>query len=144
MSDFDSLTFIFDEPSVGLHEREKEKLIQVLQEIVAAGNTVIVVEHDERIISIADYIVEIGPGAGAEGGKLIFQGNYNDFLNCKDSIIAKYLKESNYFIENYKHHMDTAPILHSDNKLCIRGANINNLKNLSLSIPCLLYTSRCV
>lgn len=135
MSDFDSLTFIFDEPSVGLHEREKEKLIQVLQEIVAAGNTVIVVEHDERIISIADYIVEIGPGAGAEGGKLIFQGNYNDFLNCKDSIIAKYLKESNYFIENYKHHMDTAPILHSDNKLCIRGANINNLKNLSLSIP---------
>ena len=76
MSDFDSLTFIFDEPSIGLHEREKEKLIEVLKNIVSAGNTVIVVEHDKSIISIADYIVEIGPGAGTEGGELIFQGEY--------------------------------------------------------------------
>lgn len=135
MSDFDSLTFIFDEPSIGLHEREKEKLIQVLRKIVSVGNTVIVVEHDERIISIADYIVEIGPGAGAEGGELIFQGEYKDFLNCEDSIIAKYLKDSKYFIENYKHQMENAPVLHSDDTLHIDGANIHNLKNLSLSIP---------
>ena len=135
MSDFDSLTFIFDEPSIGLHEREKEKLIEVLKNIVSAGNTVIVIEHDESIISIADYIVEIGPGAGTEGGELIFQGEYKEFLNCKDSVIAKYLKDRKYFIENYKHQTKNAPALHCDERLRICGANIHNLKNVSLSIP---------
>ena len=135
MSDFDSLTFIFDEPSIGLHEREKEKLIEVLKNIVSAGNTVIVVEHDQSIISIADYIVEIGPGAGTEGGELIFQGEYKDFLNCKNSVVAKYLKDRNYFIENYKHQTKNAPALHHEAKLSISGAKIHNLKNVSLSIP---------
>lgn len=135
MSDFDSLTFIFDEPSIGLHEREKEKLIEVLKNIVSAGNTVIVVEHDQSIISIADYIVEIGPGAGTEGGELIFQGEYKDFLNCKNSVVAKYLKDRNYFIENYKHQTKNAPTLHHEEKLSISGAKIHNLKNVSLSIP---------
>nr|MCR5768531.1 ABC transporter [Lachnospiraceae bacterium] len=135
MSDFDSLTFIFDEPSIGLHEREKKKLIEVLRNIVSAGNTVIVVEHDESIISIADYIVEIGPGAGTEGGKLIFQGGYKEFLNCEDSVIAKYLKDRKYFIENYRHQTKKAPLLHSDKRLCICGAKIHNLKDVSLSIP---------
>ena len=135
MSDFDSLTFIFDEPSIGLHEREKEKLIEVLKNIVSAGNTVIVVEHDQSIISIADYIVEIGPGAGTEGGELIFQGEYKDFLNCKNSVVAKYLKDRNYFIENYKHQTKNAPALHHEEKLSISGAKIHNLKNVSLSIP---------
>ena len=135
MSDFDSLTFIFDEPSIGLHEREKEKLIEVLKNIVSAGNTVIVVEHDESIISIADYIVEIGPGAGTEGGELIFQGEYKEFLNCKNSVVAKYLKDRNYFIENYKHQTKNAPALHHEEKLSISGAKIHNLKNVSLSIP---------
>ena len=135
MSDFDSLTFIFDEPSIGMHEREKEKLIEVLKNIVSAGNTVIVVEHDQSIISIADYIVEIGPGAGTEGGELIFQGEYKDFLNCKNSVVAKYLKDRNYFIENYKHQTKNAPALHHEEKLSISGAKIHNLKNVSLSIP---------
>ena len=135
MSDFDSLTFIFDEPSIGLHEKEKEKLIEVLKNIVSAGNTVIVVEHDQSIISIADYIVEIGPGAGTEGGELIFQGEYKEFLNCEDSVIAKYLKDRKYFIENYRHQTKNAPLLHSDKRLRISGAKIHNLKNLSLSIP---------
>ena len=135
MSDFDSLTFIFDEPSIGLHEREKEKLIEVLKNIVSAGNTVIVVEHDESIISIADYIVEIGPGAGTEGGELIFQGEYKEFLNCEDSVIAKYLKDRKHFIKNYKHQTKNAPALHYDERLRICGAKIHNLKNVSLSIP---------
>ena len=135
MSDFDSLTFIFDEPSIGLHEREKEKLIEVLKNIVSAGNTVIVVEHDKSIISIADYIVEIGPGAGNEGGELIFQGEYKEFLNCENSVIAKYLKDRNYFIENYKCQTKNAPALHCDKRLRISGAKIHNLKNMSLSIP---------
>ena len=135
MSDFDSLTFIFDEPSIGLHEREKEKLIEVLKNIVSAGNTVIVVEHDERIISIADYIVEIGPGAGTEGGELIFQGGYKDFLNCEDSVVAKYLKDRKLFVDNYNHQTMNAPALRHDERLCICGAKIHNLKNVSLSIP---------
>ena len=135
MSDFDSLTFIFDEPSIGLHEREKEKLIEVLKNIVSAGNTVIVVEHDESIISIADYIVEIGPGAGTEGGELIFQGGYKDFLNCEDSVVAKYLKDRKLFVENYNHQTMNAPALRHDERLCICGAKIHNLKNVSLSIP---------
>ena len=135
MSDFDSLTFIFDEPSTGLHEREKEKLIEVLKNIVSAGNTVIVVEHDESIISIADYIVEIGPGAGTEGGELIFQGEYKDFLNCEDSVVAKYLKDRKLFVENYNHQTMNAPALRHDERLCICGAKIHNLKNVSLSIP---------
>ena len=135
MSDFDSLTFIFDEPSIGLHEKEKEKLIEVLKNIVSAGNTVIVIEHDESIISIADYIVEIGPGAGTEGGELIFQGEYKEYLNCEESVIAKYLKDRKYFIENYKHLTKNAPALHCDERLRICGAKIHNLKNVSLSIP---------
>ena len=135
MSDFDSLTFIFDEPSTGLHEREKEKLIEVLKNIVSAGNTVIVVEHDQSIISIADYIVEIGPGAGTEGGELIFQGEYKDFLNCENSVVAKYLKDRKHFIENYKHQTKNAPVLHYDKRLRISGAKIHNLKTVSLSIP---------
>ena len=135
MSDFDSLTFIFDEPSIGLHEREKEKLIEVLKNIVSIGNTVIVVEHDQRIISIADYIVEIGPGAGTEGGELIFQGGYKDFLNCEDSVVAKYLKDRKLFVENYNHQTMNAPALRHDERLCICGAKIHNLKNVSLSIP---------
>lgn len=135
MSDFDSLTFIFDEPSIGLHEREKEKLIEVLKNIVSAGNTVIVVEHDESIISIADHIVEIGPGAGTEGGELIFQGGYKEYLNCEDSVIAKYLKDRKYFVKNYRHQTKNAPALHHDEKLRICGAKIHNLKNVSLSIP---------
>ena len=135
MSDFDSLTFIFDEPSIGLHEREKEKLIEVLKNIVSAGNTVIVVEHDKSIISIADYIVEIGPGAGTEGGELIFQGGYKDFLNCEDSVVAKYLKDRKLFVENYNHQTMNAPALRHDERLCICGAKIHNLKDVSLSIP---------
>ena len=135
MSDFDSLTFIFDEPSIGLHEREKEKLIEVLKNIVSAGNTVIVVEHDESIISIADYIVEIGPGAGTEGGELIFQGEYKAFLNCEDSVIAKYLKDRKYFVDNYKHQTKNAPAHRHDERLRICGAKTHNLKNVSLSIP---------
>lgn len=135
MSDFDSLTFIFDEPSIGLHEREKEKLIEVLKNIVSAGNTVIVVEHDESIISIADHIVEIGPGAGTEGGELIFQGGYKEYLNCEDSVIAKYLKDRKYFVKNYRHQTKNALALHHDESLRICGAKIHNLKNLSLSIP---------
>ncbi|MCR5682545.1 MAG: ABC transporter, partial [Clostridiales bacterium] len=89
----------------------------------------------KSIISVADYIVELGPGAGTEGGELIFQGDYQDFLNCEDSVTATYLKDRKYFIENYKQQTKNAPILHHDEKLRICGARIHNLKNLSLSIP---------
>jgi excinuclease ABC A subunit len=135
MSDFDSLTFIFDEPSIGMHECEKEKLIKILQKIVDDGNTVIAVEHDEKIISTADYVVEIGPGAGIDGGKLIFQGSYNNFLDCNTSEIALYLKESDYFVNEYKKHIDMETVSNLDFNLRIEGANINNLKNFSVTIP---------
>ena len=83
--------YILDEPSIGLHQRDNDKLIATLKRLRDSGNTVIVVEHDEETMRAADFIVDIGPGAGVHGGKVICTGDVNDIINCPDSITGQYL-----------------------------------------------------
>ena len=119
--------YILDEPSIGLHSRDTEKLIKVLKNLRDLGNTVIVVEHDEDIIKVADHIIDIGPEAGVFGGELVAEGNFNDILKA-DSLTSKYLNG----VLNIK-----VPEKRRTSKKFIEltGARENNLKNIDLKIP---------
>ena len=90
----DSIIFIFDEPTIGFHEIEKQKLIEIIKRLVERGNTVVAVEHDENFMRCADYIVDLGPDAGIYGGQRIFQGSYDDFLLCGNSKTSPYLSHN--------------------------------------------------
>ena len=119
--------YILDEPSIGLHPRDTDRLIGVLKKLKAIGNTVIVVEHDEDIIKAADNIVDIGPLAGQFGGEIIFDGNYTDLLKG-NSLTAKYLNKE-YQILVPEHRRKRKEYVH------ILGACENNLKNIDVKIP---------
>jgi len=125
--------YILDEPSIGLHPRDTHKLIKVLKQLRDTGNTVIVVEHDEEIIKEADEIVDIGPYAGINGGKLIFQGDYNTLLKSKESLTAKYLS-GQLKIElpgrrrAWKEYIE------------ITGARENNLQGIDIKFPLNVFT----
>ncbi|MDD6889162.1 MAG: excinuclease ABC subunit UvrA [Bacteroidales bacterium] len=120
--------YILDEPSIGLHSRDTQKLISVLRHLQAIGNTVVVVEHDEEIMNAADYIIDVGPEAGRHGGEIVFQGAMADMQNAKNSYTAKYLsgklsvpvpkvrRKSSSYIE-------------------IEGARQNNLKDITVRFP---------
>ncbi len=119
--------YILDEPSIGLHSRDTERLIGVLKELQAEGNTVIVVEHDEDVMKQADRIIDIGPFAGSQGGKLIFNGNFQQLLDSEDSLTGSYLSGKNKI---------ELPILRKPaSKISLLGAQANNLKNISIDIP---------
>ena len=83
--------YILDEPSIGLHQKDNEKLLKTLRHLVELGNTLIVVEHDEDTMHAADHIVDIGPGAGVHGGKLVAQGTAEDIMKNRDSLTGQYL-----------------------------------------------------
>jgi len=119
--------YILDEPSIGLHPKDSEKLIKVLQSLRDLGNTVIVVEHDEDIMKAADEIIDIGPEAGTYGGELVAKGNFDTILKA-DSLTAKYLNESLSI---------TLPATRRTSKYYIEiiGARENNLKNVDVKIP---------
>lgn len=119
--------YILDEPSIGLHSRDTEKLIRVLKKLRDLGNTVIVVEHDEDIIKVADHIIDIGPEAGVFGGELVAEGNYNDILKA-DSLTSKYLNGAMKIEVPQKRRR-------SDKFIEITGAREHNLKNIDLKIP---------
>ncbi len=119
--------YILDEPSIGLHPKDTERLISVLKRLRDLGNTVIVVEHDEEIMKAADYIVDIGPEAGTLGGKVVATGTFQDIL-ASDSLTAKYLNNS-LEIEVPKLRRT------SQNKIQVLGARENNLKNIDVTIP---------
>ena len=129
-SGLSGVLYVLDEPSIGLHQRDNERLIKTLFKLRNMGNSLIVVEHDEETIRNADYIVDIGPKAGINGGSIIAQGaGVNDIIECKDSITGKYLSgELN--IPLPKSHREG-----SGNFLQIRNAHLNNLKNIDLDIP---------
>jgi len=122
--------YVLDEPSIGLHQRDNERLLSTLIHLRDLGNTVIVVEHDEDAIRAADFVVDIGPGAGVHGGEIIAQGTVDDILNCKDSLTGKYLSGVEKIeVPTKRHPFD------KENIVELKGATGNNLKNVDLVIP---------
>jgi len=128
-TELNSIIFVFDEPTIGMHESEKKNLIQIIQELVAVGNTVIVVEHDELFMRAADYIIDIGPGAGIYGGELLYQGSLENFLKCENSSTAKYLSGKAIRYSRCRN------ILDNNKKLVLQNVNIHNIHNLNIDIP---------
>ena len=120
--------YILDEPSIGLHPRDTDRLITVLYSLRDLGNTVIVVEHEEKIMKAADQIIDIGPDAGAHGGELVFQGDLQALLEHGDTYTAKYLQG----VEKISLKESSRPWKDS---ILIRGARENNLKNVTVKIP---------
>lgn len=122
--------YVLDEPSIGLHQRDNLKLIQALRELTDAGNTLLVVEHDEEIMHHCDEIIDIGPGAGIHGGHLVVQGSINKVMKCKKSITGDYLsgRKKIPLKDEYRK-------TDKDNVLRVIGASENNLKNIDVDIP---------
>ncbi len=126
--------YVLDEPSIGLHQRDNERLLGTLNRLRDLGNTVIVVEHDEDAIRTADHIVDIGPGAGVHGGEVVAQGTYEDILKSKRSLTGQYLSGKRRIeIPKKRRKPDREKILR------IAGASGNNLKNVDLEIPAGLF-----
>ena len=121
--------YILDEPSIGLHQRDNDKLLGTLCELRDIGNTLIVVEHDEDTIRSADYVVDIGPGAGVHGGEVVYSGNVEGLLKCKKSITGQYLSGKK------KIEVPAERRKGNGNSLIIKNASENNLKNIDVEIP---------
>ncbi len=123
-----NVLYILDEPSIGLHQRDNNKLINSLKELKNRRNTVVVVEHDKDMILNADHIIDLGPGAGKKGGKIVFSGNLKDLYKC-ESITADYI--------NGKRKIEVPKNRRRGNEksLVIHGARGNNLKNINIEIP---------
>ena len=128
--------YILDEPSIGLHQRDNDRLISTLKRLRDLGNTVIVVEHDEDTMRAADYILDIGPGAGIHGGNVVFSGEIDKFETCKQSLTSDYL---------YGRKLIPVPNMRRKGNgafLTVKGASENNLKKVNVKIP--LGTFSCV
>ena len=127
------VAYILDEPSIGLHQKDNDKLLATLKSLRDLGNTLIVVEHDEDTMRASDYIVDIGPGAGEHGGQLVAAGTAEDIMNCPESITGQYLSGRKYI---------PVPKVRREPKdwLKVRGANVHNLKNLDVDIPLGIFT----
>ena len=121
--------YILDEPSIGLHQRDNDKLLNTLRHLRDLGNTLIVVEHDEDTMRAADYIVDIGPGAGVHGGELIAAGTVQDIIACERSITGQYLSGKKFIPIPEKRRNGNS------HKLTVFGAEENNLKNIDVEIP---------
>lgn len=125
--------YVLDEPSIGLHPRDTKKLIEVLKSLRDIGNTVIVVEHEQEMMEAADYLIDIGPEAGINGGELIFAGHYEEILKDKKSLTGKYLSGELHISIPDKRRKWTDSIR-------IKGARENNLKNVNTEIPLHVFT----
>ncbi len=122
------ITYVLDEPSIGLHPKDNKRLIESLKNLRDRGNTVIVVEHDENTIRQADYILELGPGSGKEGGYVVYQGNLSGLLEKKDSLTGKYLRKE-LTISKPKQRKEPIGFLK------LFGVKTHNLKNINVEIP---------
>ncbi len=127
--------YVLDEPSIGLHARDTNRLAELCRELAAAGNTVVIVEHDRSLIEAADYLIEMGPGSGERGGAVVFAGTQREFLKDPRSLTARYLSGRETI---------PLPLSRRDGRraLLLRGARAHNLKNVSVRIP--LGTFTCV
>ena len=128
-SKLSGVLYVLDEPSIGLHQRDNDRLIKALKEMVDLGNTLIVVEHDEDTMRAADYIVDIGPGAGSHGGEVVAAGSVNDIMNCEKSITGQYLSGKKFIP------LPPARLKGNGKYIYIKGAKENNLKNVNVKIP---------
>lgn len=126
--------YVLDEPSIGLHPRDNQKLIQTLLRLRDLGNTVVVVEHDEETIRSADYIIDLGPGAGEHGGEVVVAGTLEDVLNCPESLTGQYLSGKKRIEVPTSRRQP-----HPDKWLVLYGARANNLKNITVRIPVGLF-----
>ena len=128
--------YVLDEPSIGLHQRDNRRLIETLTRLRDLGNTLIVVEHDEETIRTADWIVDIGPGAGEHGGKIVVSGSYQDLIDSKESITGAYISgRKSIAIPEKRRPIDPK------RKLVIKGAKENNLKDVEVDIPLGVFVS---
>jgi excinuclease ABC subunit A len=128
--------YVLDEPSIGLHQRDNRRLIETLTRLRDLGNTLIVVEHDEETIRTADWVVDIGPGAGEHGGKVVVSGSYEELIASKESITGAYLSgRKSIEIPKTRRPVDVK------RQLVIKGAKENNLKDIEVSIPLGLFVS---
>ena len=121
--------YILDEPSIGLHQRDNEKLLQTLKQLRDLGNTLIVVEHDEETMRAADHIIDIGPGAGVNGGRVVASGSVADLCACPESVTGQYLSGQKSIPVPERRRAGNGKSLR------IRGACENNLKNIDVEIP---------
>ena len=128
--------YVLDEPSIGLHQRDNKRLIETLTRLRNLGNTLIVVEHDEETIRTADWIVDIGPGAGEHGGKVVVSGSYEDLIASKESITGAYLSgRKSIAIPKTRRPIDPK------RKLVVKGAKENNLKDIEVEVPLGVFVS---
>ena len=128
--------YILDEPSIGLHQRDNDKLLATLEHLRDLGNTLIVVEHDEDTMRAADFLVDVGPGAGSHGGEIVAAGTLKDIIDCPRSVTGQYLSGAK------KIPVPSARRAGNGKFLTVRGASENNLKNVDVQIP--LGTFTCV
>ena len=128
------VTYVLDEPSIGLHQRDNEKLIKTLNNLKSLGNTVIVVEHDEEAIRCADHIIDIGPGAGKHGGEICAEGDLDAILSNKNSITAKYLSGEKQI------KIPSKRMVPNEKMIKIINSSKNNLQNISAEIPIGIFT----
>ncbi len=127
--------YILDEPSIGLHQRDNERLLRTLENLRDLGNSVLVVEHDEEAIRAADFVIDIGPGAGIHGGKIVAAGSIEDIMQAKDSITGQYLSGHRRIEIPAKR----TPI-NAEQVVTLVGARGNNLQDITIAIPCGLFT----
>ena len=135
-SGLSGVLYVLDEPSIGLHQKDNDRLLETLKRLKGLGNTVLVVEHDEEAIRTADHVIDMGPGAGEHGGEVVCAGTLDDLLACETSITADYFSGRREI-----------PILHARRKgtgkqLTVHGATANNLRDVTASVP--LGTFTCV
>ena len=128
--------YVLDEPSIGLHQRDNRRLIDTLTRLRNLGNTLIVVEHDEETIRTADWVVDIGPGAGEHGGKVVVSGSYDDLIASKESITGAYLSgRKSIAIPAKRRKVDPK------RQLIVKGAKENNLQNIDVEVPLGVFVS---
>ncbi len=120
--------YVLDEPTSGLHARDTGKIIEVLRRLRDMGNTVIVIEHDIEVMKAADHIIDFGPGAGKEGGRIVACGSVQDIISCEASITGRYLQNSHFQPKRWK-------LSGSEGHIAIRNATVNNLKHINVDIP---------
>ena len=127
--------YILDEPSIGLHQRDNDRLLSTLFHLRDLGNTVIVVEHDEEAIRSADYIIDIGPGAGVHGGRIVAEGDIKNIEKSKESLTGKFLcGDEKILIPNKR------TLFNKEKTLCLNGVKGNNLRNINLTLPIGLFS----